>query len=134
MSHQQRVFNMLAKLSQNTQQARKVQFSLSDSASDAINEINLLETEINEYSLKIDEAIEMARQAYNGIGALQRALQVSYDIAVRVKGEIEEAADNLGIDASIIQNYNEISSAVANAEILAEDLAAYSQDDIFSGF
>jgi hypothetical protein len=134
MSHQQRVLNMLAKLSQNTQQARKVQFSLSDNASDAINEIKLLETEINEYSLKIDEAIEMARQAYNGIGALQRALQVSYDIAVRVKGEIEEAADNLGIDPSIIQNYNEISDAVSNAEIIAEDLTAYSQDDIFSGF
>jgi hypothetical protein len=76
----------------------------------------------------------MARQAYNGIGALQRALQVSYDIAVRVKGEIEEAADNLGIDPSIIQNYNEISDAVSNAEIIAEDLTAYSQDDIFSGF
>ena len=73
-------------------------------------------------------------QALAEIEQIQNALQVSYDIALRVKGDIEESADSLGIDPEIIGGYNDLSNAIDMAEVNAEDLASYAQDDIFSGF
>ena len=133
MSHQQRVLNMLAKLSKTPAQARKVQFSLSEEAAEPIADLASLSREVDQLAPKIDEVIASTRRVYNEIEVLQGFIQISYDIAVRIKGNIEEAADNLGIDPSIIQNYNELSEAISKAEIVAEDLTAYSQDDIFSG-
>jgi hypothetical protein len=131
MSHQQRVLNMLAKLSKTPAQARKVQFSLSEEAAEPIADLASLSREVDQLAPKIDEVIASARRVYSEIEVLQGFIQISYDIAIRIKGNIEEAADNLGIDPSLISNYDQLSEAISKAEIVAEDLTAYSQDDIF---
>ena len=133
MSHQQRVLNMLAKLSKTPAQARKVQFSLSEDAAQPIAELASLSREVDQLSPKIDEVIAAARSVYSEIELLKNAIQASYDTAVQVQAEIEEAANNLGIDPSAISNYDQLSDAISQAEVVAEDLTAYGQDDIFSG-
>lgn len=124
---------MIAKLSKTPAQARKVQFSLSDNAAESIADLASLSREIDQIAPKIDDVIAAARAVYAEIQMLQGTVQVSYDIAIRVKENIEEAADNLGIDPSLISNYNELSDAISQAEVVAEDLTAYGQDDVFSG-
>ncbi len=122
---------MLAKLSKTPAQARKVQFSLSEEAAEPIADLASLSREVDQLAPKIDEVIASARRVYSEIEVLQGFIQISYDIAIRIKGNIEEAADNLGIDPSLISNYDQLSEAISKAEIVAEDLTAYSQDDIF---
>ena len=132
MDQRQRIFNMLSKTSK-TQLSRKLELSLSDDASSAATDLKSLFSEVNGVTDKIDEVISRARSVYAEIQQIQNALQVSYDIALRVKGDIEESADSLGIDPEIIGGYNDLSNAIDMAEVNAEDLASYAQDDIFSG-
>lgn len=124
---------MLAKLSKTPAQARRVQFSLSEDAARPIAELASLSNEVDQLSPKIDEVISAARSVYSEIERLKNAIQTSYDAAIQVKSEIEDAADNLGIDPSLISNYDQLSDAILKTEIFTEDLTAYGQDDIFSG-
>jgi DNA repair ATPase RecN len=125
MSHQQRVFNMLAKLSKNNEQGRKVKLALVDDLSDAANEAVV---ESNNIIAGVSDAYDRVGELISQIPSYEQDSDMLSNLAEKVEAlmiETRAAADALGVDPSSMDAYAEAERALESLDEAQNTISSY---------
>lgn len=125
MSHQQRVFNMLAKLSKNNEQGRKVKLALVDDLSDAANEAIV---DSNNIIAGVDEAYNLVAELIAQIPNYEEDSNTLSNLAEKVEAlmiETRAAADALGVEPSSMDAYAEAERALESLDEAQNTIRSY---------
>ena len=128
MSHQQRVFNMLAKLSKQPAQTRKTQLALVDDLERAANEIK---ARTNSIASQVDDAYQRVADLVGQIPYLteDEAMleQDAFDLQ-DLMDSASEAADALGVDWTTMPAYVAAEQAMETIQNAQEILKEYNRE------
>jgi chromosome segregation ATPase len=128
MSHQQRVFNMLAKLSKQPAQTRKTQLALVDDLDKAANEIK---ARANSIAVQVDDAYQRVADLVGQIPYLteDEAMleQDAFDLQ-DLMDSASEAADALGVDWTTMPAYVAAEQAMETIQNAQEILKEYNRE------